>query len=598
MKKLTILSFFLLMLTCSVNAKKHKTVTLKIIETTDVHGMFFPVNYTTGKAVNGSMARVSSYIKAQRATYGDNMILIDNGDILQGQPTNYYWNYIDTQDENIAASVTNYLKYDVQAFGNHDVETGHKCYDKWVSEVKCPVLAANMVNASTGQPYTQPYKIIEREGVKIAILGMITPAIPNWLSANIWSGIQFEDMLSSTRKWVKTIKEKENPDLIIGLFHSGLKGGIVTDEYDENATLTIAQRVHGLDVIFYGHDHIANCGFIRQYEEKTDDNPFYFVSKSGDISSPVSLSKTDSVLIVNPANIAQRVGEATITLTMENGKVTGKKITGQLVPMKSMPIDEEYMNFFADDIRRLQAYVSKPLGTFQSSISMSDAFFGPSAFIDLVHDLQLKITGADISFTAPLLMNATINAGPVTTADMFNLYRYENKLFVIKMTGKEIKGYLEMSNALWTNQMKSANDHIILMDEGKKMPKNFIGSFDTAAGIDYTVDVTKPEGQKVNILRMSNGQPFDPDKWYNVAINSYRANGGGEHLSKGAGIPKEEVPSRITFRSELDLRHYLAEEIQKQGTFNPKPNNNWRFIPEDLVAPAIQRDRELLFNKK
>ena len=602
MKKLTILFISLIMSVCSTNAKKPKTVTLKFIETTDVHGMFFPTNYTTGKAVGGSMARVSSYVKSQRTTYGNNLILLDNGDILQGQPTNYYWNFIDTQDENIAASVVNYMGYDAQAFGNHDIETGHNCYDKWNREVKCPILAANMINAETGNPYTNPYKIIEREGVKIAILGMTTPAVPNWLSESLWSGIRFEEMVSCTRKWVKTIKEKENPDLIIGLFHSGLKGGITNDEYDENATLAVALRVHGLDAIFYGHDHLSNFGFIRQYEEKTDDYPFYFITKDGGPSSAVSLSKTDSVLIVNPGSNAYNVGEATITLTMQNNKVVSKKITGQLVSMKSMPIDEEYMNYFADDIRRLQEYTTKKIGTFESSMNMGDAFFGSSAFIDFIHNIQMKTTGADISFTGPLAINTTINAGTVTTADMFNLYKFENTLYVIQMTGAEIKNYLEMSYGQWTNQMKSSDDHILLFDDKNNERnngfKNFYGNFDSACGIDYTVDVTKPEGQKVNILKMSNGQPFDTTKMYKVAINSYRGNGGGELLTKGAGIPKEELNSRIISRSELGLRHYLAEEIQKQGSVNPKPNNNWRFIPEDLVAPAIQRDRELLFKKQ
>ena len=557
MKKLTILFISIIMSVCTTYAKKPKTVTLKFIQTADVHGMFFPINYMTGKTVGGSMARVSSYVKSQRAAFGNNVILLDNGDILQGQPTNYYWNFIDTQDENIAASVINYMKYDALAFGNHDVEPGHKCYDKWISELKCPILAANMVNAATGQPYTNAYKIIEREGVKIAILGMNTPAIPNWLSEDTWSGIRFEETVSCTRKWVKLIKEKEKPDLIIGLFHSGLKGGIETDEYDENATLAIAQRIHGLDVIFYAHDHQANYGFIRQYEEKTDEFPFYFITKDGNASSPFSLSKTDSVLIVNPGSNAQSVGEASITLTMENGKVASKKITGQLVSMKSMPIDEDYMDHFADEIRRLQAYTYQTIGYFATSINMSDAFFGSSAFIDFILNLQMKITGA------------------------------------------EIKNYLEMSYALWTNQMKSSDDHLLLFDnERNNVLKNLFFNFDSAAGIDYTVDVTKPEGQKINILKMSNGQPFEADKWYKVAINSYRGSGGGELLTKGAGIAKDEIPSRITYRSELDQRHYLTEEIRKQGTVNPKPNNNWRFIPENIVAPAIQRDRELLFKKQ
>lgn len=522
------------------------------------------------------MARVSSYVKEQRSIHGENVILLENGDILQGQPTNYFWNYIDTQDENIAASVINYLRYDAQSLGNHDIETGHKCYDKWINEIKCPSIAANIVNTATNQPYAQPYQIITREGVKIAILGMITAAIPNWLSEDVWSGMRFEEIVSSTEKWVKHLQENEKPDIIVGLFHSGLKGGIKTAEYEENATLAAAQRVKDLDVIFYGHDHKTNCSFIRQ-----NDN--------------------DSVLIINPANNAHRIGEATITLTIDDNKVIDKKITGKLVVTNSYPVDEDYMNYFADDIKRLQEFANQQIGNLSTPININDAFFGSSAFVDLIINLQLKITNADIAFSAPLMLNATLNAGPVTTADMFNLYKYENKLYVIKMTGKEIKNHLEMSYALWTNQMKSSSDHLLLFDsDNKNHPnelKNFFYNFDSAGGIDYTVDVTKPKGQKINILRMSNGQPFDENKWYKVAINSYRGNGGGELLTKGAGIPKDEIDSRIIYRSELDQRHYLAEEFKKLGTITPKTNNNWRFIPEDMVAPAAQRDRELLFRK-
>lgn len=559
-----------------MQAGQPKTLVLKFLETSDVHGMFFPTNYLTGKPATGSMARVSSYVKEQRSIHGENVILLENGDILQGQPTNYFWNYIDTQDENIAASVINYLRYDAQSLGNHDIETGHKCYDKWINEIKCPSIAANIVNTATNQPYAQPYQIITRGGVKIAILGMITAAIPNWLSEDVWSGMRFEEIVSSTEKWVKHLQENEKPDIIIGLFHSGLKGGIKTAQYEENATLAAAQRVKGLDVIFYGHDHKTNCSFIRQ-----NDN--------------------DSVLIINPANNAHRIGEATITLTIDDNKVIDKKITGKLVVTNSYPVDEDYMNYFADDIKRLQEFANQQIGNLSTPININDAFFGSSAFVDLIINLQLKITNADIAFSAPLMLNATLNAGPVTTADMFNLYKYENKLYVIKMTGKEIKNHLEMSYALWTNQMKSSSDHLLLFDsDNKNHPnelKNFFYNFDSAGGIDYTVDVTKPKGQKINILRMSNGQPFDENKWYKVAINSYRGNGGGELLTKGAGIPKDEIDSRIIYRSELDQRHYLTEEFKKLGTITPKTNNNWRFIPEDMVAPAAQRDRELLFRK-
>ena len=186
---------------------------------------------------------------------------------------------------------------------------------------------------------------------------------------------------------------------------------------------------------------------------------------------------------------------------------------------------------------------------------------------------------------------------------MFNLYRYENELYVLRMTGEEVRKHLEMSYDLWVNTMTSADDHIMLLNDGSNddkqrfMFKNLAFNFDSAAGIDYEVDVTKPDGQKVRILRMSNGEPFDEHKWYKVAMNSYRGNGGGELLIRGAVIPKEEIPNRIIYQSERDQRHYLMQEIEKAGVLNPQPHNNWRFVPEEWTVPAIKRDRKLLFGE-
>ena len=176
-------------------------------------------------------------------------------------------------------------------------------------------------------------------------------------------------------------------------------------------------------------------------------------------------------------------------------------------------------------------------------------------------------------------------------------------MFVLRMTGEEIRKHLEMSYAMWTNQMKSPEDHIMLLNDNMKEDqqragfKNYTFNFDSACGIDYEVDVTKPEGQKVKILRMSNGEAFDEHKWYKVVMNSYRANGGGELLTQGAGIPKDSIESRVIYHSELDARHYLMAEIEKMGILNPQPNNNWKFVPEEWTKPALERDRKLIFGK-
>jgi 2',3'-cyclic-nucleotide 2'-phosphodiesterase/3'-nucleotidase len=557
-------------------AKQAKTVTLRLIETSDVHGAFFPYNYTERRPMQGTMARVSTYLKRQRKSYGDRIILLDNGDILQGQPTCYYTNYIKTDAPNIAAEVINYLQYDAQNFGNHDVETGHAVYDKWVSEMKCPVLGANIIDTNTGKPYVKPYTIIEREGVRVAILGMLTPAIPNWLHESLWTGLRFEEMIQSARHWVKVLKEREKADVIVGLFHSGWEGGITTPDYDEDVSRKIAETVEGFDVIFFGHDH-------------TERN-----------------TTVNGVLCLDPSCNAVKVAQATITLKINNEKPDSKSIEvvskkGEIVDITGESIDQHFMAHFQSQTDAIRQFVERQLGTFVSPMRSRDCFFGPAPFTDLIHLLQLEHTHADVSFNAPLAFNTDISAGPIYMSDMFKLYRFENKIYVLRMTGEEIRKHLEMSYDLWTNSMQHADDHIMLLapkapgDNQREGFKNYTFNFDSAAGIDYVVDVTKPKGQKVNILRFSDGRPFNEKAWYKVAMNSYRGNGGGELLTRGAGIPLDSINNRIIYMSERDQRYYLTQKIEREGRVEGKSLNNWHFIPEAWARPAIERDRKLLF---
>ena len=576
MKKI-VLSICLL---CCISAhSKPQTVTIHLLETSDVHGSFFPYDFITLKPKRGTLARISTYVNRLRQETSGNVILLDNGDILQGQPTCYFYNYVNTQEENIAASVINYLSYDAETIGNHDIETGHSVYDKWIKDVTCPMLGANIINTTTNEPYVKPYTIVERQGIRIAILGMLTPAIPNWLQPNIWSGLQFEEMVSCAKKWVKIIKETEKPDLIVGLFHSGKDGGIVTSEYAEDASLQVAKEVSGFDVIFFGHDHTRH-------------------------NSTVTNRKGNEVLFLNPANNALAVAQADVTFEKKNGRWKVVKKEGKVVDVTKEEIDQQYIQHFQSQLDKIMAFVNRQIGVLEETITTRDCFFGSSAFTDLILNLQLELTGADIAFNAPLQFNSTIKAGPIRVSDMFNLYKFENQLYVMRLTGEEIRRHLEMSYDLWVNTMQSPDDHLLLLsestfgDQQRLGFKNFSFNFDSAAGIDYVVDVTKPDGQKVKILQMSNGEPFDETKWYRVALNSYRANGGGELLTRGAGIKKEDLNERIIYRSERDQRFYLMQEIEKKGTIHPKSNNNWRFIPEEWVQPAAKRDSLILFGKK
>ena len=566
-----------------------QTVNIKIIETSDVHGAIYPYNFTDNKPSNNSLAQVRTYVENERANKNQEVILLDNGDILQGDPAVYYYNFEKTDTSHLLARVMNYMNYDAATVGNHDIETGHPVYDKFDDELNFPWLAANAINTKTGETYFPPYSIIIKNGIKIAVLGMITPGIPNWLPKNIWSGIEFEDKILTAKKWVPIIKEKENPDLLIGLFHAGVDfsydNQTANSQRNENASQLVAEQVPGFDVVFVGHDH-------HEWNFKVAD------------------TNGDSVLILGPASRARSVTAANVVLVFDSESDSwNKNITGEIVNIRDFSFDENFMNSFQDEFNEVKNYVSRPIGEFIKTVSAKNSLFGNSAFSDLIHQIQLELTNADISFTAPLSIYSEISEGTVYVKDMFDLYRYENLLYTMKLSGKEILDYLEYSYAGWFNTMQNEYDHLLKFEKdesgelilskrsGAPMLENRYYNFDSAEGIKYFVDVSKPEGNRIIIVSMSDGTDFDLNKIYKVAVNSYRGNGGGGHLVKGAGIPKEKLTDRVVSSTEKDLRYYMMKWIEKQKIVEPVENINWEIMPKDFVEVAKKKDYDLMFGK-
>lgn len=553
-----------------------RTTRLKIIATSDVHGCFMPYDFIENKPASGSLARACTYINNMRKHYGNRLILLDCGDMLQGQPICHYFNSTKNGEMNIASRAINYLKFDACAIGNHDLATGNDVFDKWTRECGCPIVAANMTDSTTGKPYCPPYAILEREGIKIAVLGMVTSAAPLWLYGKLRNRLHFESITTVAASWVESIRNEDHPDLIIGLFHSGWNGGTSTDLYDENEVERTARDVPGLDAIFFGHDHVTRQETIT--------------NKSG-----------HKVPCLNPSCNANSLAVADVTITKEGSRVVCKTISGSICDIKDEQPDLAFMEYFKEAAEETITYCSKRIATIDKPIHAIDGLFGNAPFTDLIHNLQLAITHADISLCGPLSANISIEKGLICVRDMFKLYKYDDLLYVMRLNGMEIKACLEMSYELWTNTMTTPYDHIVLIandTEGHgSLPKlkNNIFNFDSAAGIDYEVDVTKPYGQKIKIKQMSDGKPFCENRWYNVVTNSYRGNGGGDLLTKGAGIAVESLQQRIVWQSDKGQRQCLMEQMSCSGTIAPKANNNWKFVPEEWADKAIARDKAHIF---
>lgn len=575
----------ILILILSISCSGNKDKKISIIETTDLHGVIFPFDFIENEELKASLSHSASYLKELREK-NVNLVLLDNGDNLQGQPQMYYYNFIDTISPHISAEVMNYLGYDAGTVGNHDIEAGHSVYDRLKKEYKFPLLAANAVDVSTGKPYFKPYTIIEKDGVKIAVLGLVTPSIPEWLPEELYSGMEFKSMVETAKYWMPLILD-EKPDIVVGLFHSGWN----KDEFEsrredflkEDGSAAVAYNVPGFDIIFNGHDHkIANEKFVN--------------------------SMGDTVLMLNGGSKSQNLAEADVIISTK--KVKGKRhksITGKILNVKEFTPEPGFMTNFEPQYRKIREYVDKNIGYSEATLSSRDAYFGPSAFVDMIHTVQLEITGADISFTAPLSFDVKIPEGPVRVGDMFKLYRFENMLYKMTLSGDEIQKYLEYSYSGWFGTIRGPGDILLklrmgkngkpFLNDGKAWLSNQPYNFDSAAGINYTVDVSKQEGERITITGLTDGRPFEKNKNYSVAVNSYRGSGGGGHLTEGAGLTHMEIGSRILSSTDKDLRYYILRFIEEKKTIKPATFNNWKVIPESWVRQASAREYKLLFGE-
>jgi 2',3'-cyclic-nucleotide 2'-phosphodiesterase/3'-nucleotidase len=563
----------------AISCSRHDRAELVLISTTDIHGAFFPYDFISGADAPYSLASVSQYLKEVRSS-GTGTILLDNGDILQGQPEVYYYNFIDTVSPHLCAEILNYMQYDAATAGNHDFEAGHPVYDRLGQQYNFPILAANAVSEETGLPYFKPYTVLKRGGIKVAVLGLVTPSVPNWIPPVLYSGIEFHNMTETASFWMKEI-QSHKPDIIVGLFHSGW-----SDDSESplpgNSSDAVVYNVPGFDVVFTGHDHSR-------------------------MNRKVVNVEGDTVLVLNAGSKAANIARVDVFRADKGNSGRGDRyhFKGTLIETSVITTDADYVERFEPQYEAVRSFVTRTIGNAPEKISSRDALFGPSDFTGMIHTVQLDLTGADISFAAPLSFDVSIGPGEVTVADMFKLYRYENMLYKIKMTGREIDGFLEHSAGDWFSTITSPDDFILnyrVDDEGKPLITNGrlrlrapVYNFDSAAGIDYTVDLTQEPGNRIDISSLSDGRPFREDSYYTVAINSYRASGGGGHIRNGAGLSASELLERLVFSTDKDLRYYMIKWIEENRELMPRKFQNWKLVPERVVSGSIAREWPLIY---
>ena len=551
--------------------------TFRLLTVNDVHGHYFDSLYVSDDTQH-SLLSVACYVDSIRVADGaENVLLIDTGDCLQGDNAAYYFNYVDTESEHIFARMTEYMGFDAVVVGNHDIETGHPVYDRMKKTMKVPFLAANAIRTDNGKPYFQEYVTLKRHGLRITIIGFTNPNIKSWLSPLLWEGMEFKNLLPFAQETVDRIVAKEKSDVVIVGVHAGTGKGDGT--LLENQTMDLFKSLRGVDFVVGAHDH-----------------------------RPV-VHANDSICLINAGSHCKHLGYGTVKVKVEAGKVVEKSVCAELLDLDKSVVDQKMKDAFHPEFEAVRAFTLKEVGELKGDLYTREAYRGMSDYINLIHTLSIGCSPAQISFAAPLTFNGTVKAGTLVYNDLFTIYPFENQLFVVKMTGAEIKRYLESSYDAWTNTITSSSENLLNIVNapdprtGQKR-WSFAGpayNFDSAAGLIYEVDVTKPYGERLRIASLVDGTPFDMDATYNVAMTSYRASGGGGHM-KTAGIDTDNIAERVV-EYYPEIRNILYDYLVKNKCIDPAVIGDenvlgkWKFVPEDMAKEALDRDMELLFGK-
>lgn len=541
------------------NNEFEEIASCKLLITSDIHGHIFPTDYCGDGDLNLGLAKVATLIRQERASHPE-LLLIDNGDLIQGTPLSTYA-LKQKNDIHPAILALNELGYDAAVFGNHEFNYGLDTLQGIVQDSEFPWLSANIVwederqtigknselDELTGASFLgKPYlvKILD-SGVKVAILGITTHYIPNWERPEHIEGLQFKDALTQTKAWVAHIRAEVEPDLLVVCYHGGferdLSSGVETERLTgENQGVAMCTEIEGIDVLVTGHQHR------------------YITSEVG------------GVTVIQPGCKGQALGVVNITFTKDEAGTW--KITDKQAELKKIDdnirADEQIIALINSVEDQTQVWLDQPIGQVNGDMTITSAFscrLKDHPFIEFVNKVQMEVAGVNVS-NAALLNEGSIgfNAN-ITLRDVLTNFMYPNTLTVLRLRAQDIKDALE----------QTAN-YFILNVEGQPEvnpsyiePKPAHYNYDMWEGITYELDLRKPIGERVTLLQYQ-GQDLTMEQEIDVVMNSYRAGGGGDYdMYRNRPVVKEIM---------MDMSELIADYIVERGTIEATCDGNWRVV--------------------
>lgn len=515
---------------------------LTIVETSDIHGHIFPYTYSNKTYVPYGLGLISTYLKNLRKEE-ECVLVIDNGDIIQGTPLMLYYVKQKNEHQNPIVLAMNDLKYDVAVIGNHEFNYGLDILKKTVEESSFPWLSCNILSNEIKKPYFgTPYVIKEFDDLKIAVLGATTHYIPNWEDPNHIKGLLFEDAYETIKRWVTKIREVEKPDFLIVAYHGGIESDLETgkpteEPTGENQAYQICQHIEGIDLLLTGHQHRKVIG------------------------------KINGVPVIQPGANGEAIGKITVEFVKKDGKWKVLNLKPVIEEFHQVEVDSQLLRKIQHYENETQKWLDQTIGYVEGNMQIDNPFqvrTKEHPFIEFVNKVQMHTANVSISCTALLTDEAKGFNQTITVRDIVSNYIFPNTLKVIEVTGEDIKFALERS----ASYFKIENRELIVNPSfSRPKPQHF--NYDMWEGIEYIFDIRKPIGERV-VKLYHDGKPIDRKKKYEVVMNNYRAGGGGDYtMFKGKKVKKDIQQDMV----EVMIK-YILENPQVKATCN----NNWEVV--------------------
>jgi 2',3'-cyclic-nucleotide 2'-phosphodiesterase/3'-nucleotidase len=544
-------------------APKDRTLDLTLLATTDLHGNVANWDYFNDRPYSDragdsvGLASVASVVDEVRAEEGDDsVVVVDNGDAIQGTPLSYYYAVQEpveqTGAEHPMAAAYDAIGYDAQVVGNHEFNYGLDTLEAYEGALDFPLLGANVVDVATGEPALEPYTIVTKKvkgnkPVKVGILGLTTPGSAIWDKGNVEGRLEFQDMVQAAATWVPRVKAA-GADVVVVLSHAGI-GASSYDEAiapAENPADVIARTVPGIDVMVLGHTH--------------QDRP------SQVITNEVT---GDDVLLTQPYRWGSTVSRVDLDLSKVRGQWQVDAAEASAIRTRDYPQSQEILDLVADQHATTVAYVNQVVAQSTQELSAATSRYEDTPIIDFIQRVQTDTVSAALegteyadlpvlSIAAPFSRTAVFPAGDVSVKDIAGLYVYDNTLHAVTMTGAQVKDYLEYSNRYFATVPEGST-----FDPARDTGAGGIPDYnlDIIAGVTYSVDLARPVGSRITDLALADGTPLADDAQVAVAVNNYRRSGGG-------GFP-HIASAPLIYDEQKEIRQLLIDWAQARGTIDP-----------------------------